>query len=373
MGNKKFWEIRNSAAGDDTVDLLLYGEIQSDGSYFTGKNSSTSFAEDLNSCGGKNINLRINSPGGNIFEAQAIYNLLKAYKGRVTAHIDGVCASAATVVACAAESIIMPANSLFMIHNPACYMGDVAEADELRKTADMLDSTKASIVNVYLAKTKGKLTEDEIRFMMDSETWMTSEEALGNGFVDEVDDFGVNAALNDGVVVVNGISMPHIKARQEELVRMMTGKRQVNNVGQETGKNDVIDQIKDVLAKLGIGTQQDIKPQVPVKAADDQEKERIQALDALKGDNLYVNALVEAAKNNGSTAKSIKTFVDAMNAVPKSAEKTSLTVDEITKLITDQLSSGAAGVGAMPQNGIADKTVRTKAAVDEIVAIANEG
>ena len=167
----------------------------------------------------------------------------------------------------------------------------------------MLDSTKASIVNVYLAKTKGKITEDEIRSMMDSETWMTSEEALGNGFVDEVDDFGVNAALNDGVVVVNGISMPHIKARQEELVKMMTGKRQVKNVEQETGKNDVIDQIKDVLAKLGIGAQQESKPQAPVKSVDDQEKERIQTLDALKGDNLYVNALVEAAKNNGNRLK----------------------------------------------------------------------
>ena len=117
MGNKKFWEIRNSAADDDTVDILLYGEIQSDGSYFPGKNSSTSFAEDMNSCGGKNINLRINSPGGNIFEAQAIYNLLKAYKGRVTAHIDGVCASAATVVACAAESIIMTAEPRKMYSN----------------------------------------------------------------------------------------------------------------------------------------------------------------------------------------------------------------------------------------------------------------
>lgn len=375
MRNKKFWEIRNSAEDSDTVDLMFYGDIESDGRYIPGNNSSTSFAEDLDACEGKNINLRINSPGGNVFEAQAIYNLLKAYKGKVTAHIDGLCASAATVVACAAESIIMPANSLFMIHNPACYIDEVAEADELRKTADMLDNTKSAIVNVYLARTKGKLTEEEIRSMMDGETWMTSDEALKKGFVDEVDNFGVDATLDKGVVVVNGISMPHIKERQEELVKMMTGKKQVSNVEKNEEKNDVLNQIKDVLAKLGItaSAPKASEPQAATKTAvEDREETRIQALNALKGDNPFVNALVEAAVENGSTAESIKNFVDAVKAVPQAKEKTTVTVDEIKKLITDQLQSGAEGVGAAPQGGAADNASKTKAAVDEIVAIVNE-
>ena len=211
--------------------------------------------------------------------------------------------------------------------------------------------------------------------MMDGETWMTSKEALEKGFVDEVDNFGVDAALDKGVVVVNGISMPQIKERQEELVKMMTGKKQVSNVEKNEEKNDVLNQIKDVLAKLGItaSAPKASEPQAATKTAvEDREETRIQALNALKGDNPFVNALVEAAVENGSTAESIKNFVDAVKAVPQAKEKTTVTVDEIKKLITDQLQSGAEGVGAAPQGGAADNASKTKAAVDEIVAIVNE-
>ncbi len=366
--DKNCWSIKNEA-GSDTAVLYFYGEIESDTDERLGQYNAPEFAYVLSSLNGKNITLRINSPGGNVFEAQAIYNLLKAYKGKIIAHIDGICASAATLVACAAEKIVMPANSLFMIHNPACSLMDGCEAEDLRETADVLDSVKDCILNVYLAKTKGKLSEEEIRKMMDEETWMTSEEAIANGFVDEVDDFGVNASMKSGMVVVNGISMPTIRNRQEELVSLMRKKeKKVNN------KDDgFMEKLKAALKEMGIGESKKEEPPVPT------DEERISALDALKGKNVYADALVERAKADGKTAEDIAGYIEALAAVkvpepkdppkgaPKDEANETKAIKALGSIIDDQTTSG--GEGVAPAAASTKEAEKAKAKASEVDAI----
>ena len=139
---RKCWEIRN-AADRDTAEILLYGEIDSAGDWIhehapdDPTQSAISFRKELQALDGKEVLLRINSPGGDVFQAQAMYNTLKAYTGKISCHIDGICASAATLVACAAERIVMPRNALFMVHNPAAaYFGMLDQKENVPRDTE---------------------------------------------------------------------------------------------------------------------------------------------------------------------------------------------------------------------------------------------
>ncbi len=128
------------------------------------------------------IDLRINSQGGSVFQAFAIYNALKEHPAKVTVHIEGVAASAASLIAMAGDEIRIAENAMLMIHNPVGVA--YGEAKDIHKAAEMLDLIRASVVRVYTART-GRLAED-VGLMMDEETWMTSTEAVENGFADVV-------------------------------------------------------------------------------------------------------------------------------------------------------------------------------------------
>lgn len=131
------------------------------------------------------LNIRINSPGGNVFEALAIYNYLITSKfTERTVYIDGMAFSAASYLALAGTKVIMAPSAEMMIHNPYSVFGGTAE--DFRKAADLLDKTKTKLVNIYAEKT-GK-TPEEISEMMDDETWMDGNEALELGFIDEVSE-----------------------------------------------------------------------------------------------------------------------------------------------------------------------------------------
>ncbi|PCJ18011.1 MAG: hypothetical protein COB02_11825 [Candidatus Cloacimonadota bacterium] len=124
------------------------------------------------------ITVRINSLGGDVFEAAAIYNLLKEHDGKVTIKIDSIAASAASVIAMAGDEIIIPLNAMIMIHNPWTFA--YGESADFLKTAERLDKIRQTIANVYVEKSNA--SEKEIFEMMDEETWMTSEEAITFGF-----------------------------------------------------------------------------------------------------------------------------------------------------------------------------------------------
>jgi len=134
--------------------------------------------------GGKPVTVHINSPGGSVTDAMAIYDALRSHKGKVTARVDGLAASAATLVMLAADEIEMAKHSLLMVHNP--WVAAMGDAEEMRKTADALDKHAAEMVTLYAERT-GK-DRGEVEAIMAAETWFNAEEAVAAGFAHRVDD-----------------------------------------------------------------------------------------------------------------------------------------------------------------------------------------
>lgn len=171
---------RMSAKGDD-AEIVLYGVI---GESFWSKGVTLEqFRNDLKALGKvKKIDLRINSDGGDVFDGRAMYSLLADHPAKIVAHVDGLAASIASVIAMAGDEIRMADGSFMMIHNP--WGGAVGDANDMRRMADLLDSVAGTIINTYAARTKQK--PDKIRELMDAETWMTANEAKTLGFTDFV-------------------------------------------------------------------------------------------------------------------------------------------------------------------------------------------
>lgn len=132
---------------------------------------------------GKTLTVCINSPGGSVFDALAIYNALRAHGSEVTVKVMGIAASAASLIAMAGDKIIMPENTFLMIHNPWSFAA--GNADELRDTADTLDMIGSSLIKTYVARTG--LSEEEIKQMLDAETWLNAADALAKGFATHVE------------------------------------------------------------------------------------------------------------------------------------------------------------------------------------------
>ncbi len=131
------------------------------------------------------IQVDINSPGGDVFEATHIFNYLKRHQAKVTVTVMGLAASAASLIAMAGDKIIMPANTMMMVHNPWTWYAS-GNADELREYAEMLDKVATAMRKTYQARTG--MDEEALKAMLATDTWLTAEECLANGFCDEVTD-----------------------------------------------------------------------------------------------------------------------------------------------------------------------------------------
>ena len=174
--NQSWYSIK--AKANDTAEISIYDEIG-----FWGV-SAASFAQDLKDCGNnlKQINLHIHSPGGDVFDGIAIYNLLKNHPANVTVYIDGLAASMASVIAMAGNEIIMPENAMMMIHKPWGIQG--GDAEDMRKYADLLDRVENTLIPAYASKT-GK-TPEELAEMLSAETWLNGKECVEQGFADKL-------------------------------------------------------------------------------------------------------------------------------------------------------------------------------------------
>ena len=176
---RKFWNwVRNEDTGART--LVLNGQI-SDETWYGDEVTPGLFREELNA-GEGDITVWINSPGGDVFAAAQIYNMLKEYPGNVEVRIDGMAASAASVVAMAGDRISMSPVAMMMIHNPMTVaMGD---HKAFQQAMDMLEEVKESIINAYELKTGQSRTV--ISHMMDDETWFNAKKAVELGFADDI-------------------------------------------------------------------------------------------------------------------------------------------------------------------------------------------
>lgn len=121
------------------------------------------------------LDIYINSGGGSVFSGMSIYNILSRYQGNKTVYVDGLAGSIASVIAMAGDKIVMPKNSFLMIHKPLCMVG--GNANDFRKMADTLDTIEQGIINVYQTKLKDGANIDDIKSMINNETWLTGEQA----------------------------------------------------------------------------------------------------------------------------------------------------------------------------------------------------
>ncbi len=171
------YEIHNRG---DSTEMLIYEDI---GEGFFGGVSSRQVLDDLAGISTPNINVRINSPGGDVFEGIAIYNALRRHDSRIVVDVDALAASAASLIAMAGDTVRISDNSMMMIHNPYTIAG--GDAREMRRVADLLDKVGENVVSIYHDKTPD-LNPSQIQDMLDAETWLTASEAVEMGFADEV-------------------------------------------------------------------------------------------------------------------------------------------------------------------------------------------
>lgn len=176
---KKFWNWKNKTEMAERT-LFLNGTIAEE-SWFDDDVTPQLFKNELMS-GSGNITVWINSPGGDCVAAAQIYNMLMDYKGDVTVKIDGIAASAASVIAMAGTKVLVSPVSMLMIHNPMT--AAFGNSDEMQKAIEMLGSVKDSIINAYEIKTG--LSRAKLSRLMDAETWMDANKAVELGFADEI-------------------------------------------------------------------------------------------------------------------------------------------------------------------------------------------
>ena len=194
--------VKNNAGEDEKVgEILIYGPIVEDG-WWDDDVTPKGFVNELRALGDiDHIHVRINSYGGHVSAGFAIYSILKQHQAEVTVYIDGFALSAASLIAMAGDTIIMPGNAMMMIHNPATRIA--GDARDLRREADLLDKIRESMIAVYNDQTD--LSRDKLIQMLDDETWFTAEEAFLNGFVHIVEaPIAAAASIKPGIFMVNG-------------------------------------------------------------------------------------------------------------------------------------------------------------------------
>ena len=220
MKKRKFWNwVRDADTGERT--LVLNGQIAED-SWFGDEVTPAIFRDELMK-GEGNITVWINSPGGDVFAAAQIYNMLMDYKGNVTVRIDGLAASAASVIAMAGTTVEMSPVGMLMVHNPSTAV--IGNTKEMQAAIQMLDEVKESILNAYELKTGQP--RQSLSDLMDAESWMNAKKAVELGFADKIlfanedeekQSEGVEAMLFSQRAVTNSL-IDKIKAQSLKFVK----------------------------------------------------------------------------------------------------------------------------------------------------------
>ena len=291
--NKTIWNIVKN--DDKNAELMLYGDIAE--SFWGDTISAKEVTEYLADLDVENINVYINSNGGVVDTAIAINNALRRHKAKVTVNIDGIAASAATLITCAGDTVRMPKNALFMIHNPLTIaMGD---SEEMRKQADVLEKYKNSITETYLQKVN--IDKEKLSELMDNESWLSAEEALKYGFIDEIIE------NTDIQVVENKVISNNMVFNMAEFKNFNVDKNIKNN-GKGSGKmtiEEIKNKFPDIYAEIiNEGKEIGIK----------EERTRIQEIEDLGYNHEVVNkAKFEEPKNARDLALEIVSLMKQEN------------------------------------------------------------
>lgn len=283
----KFWNVMRNEE-EKSAELILYGSIGHDEDW--DDISDKAFKQDIENLGDvENITLHINSPGGSVFSAIAIANTLKNHKAKVTANIDGIAASAATIITSACDIVRMPKNAHFMIHNPMTFA--YGNNQDMEKTLNMLNKVKDSIIETYLYKSN--TDKETLSELMNEETWMDAETAKGYGFIDEIINEEIEEEIIENKLIINNMAFDISKFKNFKAGK--TNKLQdaiVTNNFENNKKEEekmTLEELKNKFPELHDQVFNEGK-----EAGINKENERMKAIDEMKISN-YPD-LVENAK-----------------------------------------------------------------------------
>jgi ATP-dependent Clp protease protease subunit len=191
LNRQKFW---NWVRNEDGTRILTIDGVIAEESWFADDVTPKLFREQLNA-GQGDVVIYVNSPGGDCVAASQIYTMLMEYKGRVTVKIDGIAASAASVIAMAGTDVLMAPTSLMFVHNPLTVA--IGDSEEMQKAIAMLGEVKESIISAYELKTG--MSRLKLSNLMDAETWMNAQKAIELGFADGI--LTRETGVPDGVLI----------------------------------------------------------------------------------------------------------------------------------------------------------------------------
>lgn len=323
---------------NSTGELTIYAPIEDEESWWYDSVSPKGVMRALKNLGNVDeVVVRINSPGGSVFAGLAIYQYLKDHKASVTVKVDGLAASAASVIMMAGDKIIMGTGAMVMAHNP--WTIAMGEAKDFRDTADMLDKTQASIISVYKERT-GK-SEEDLKAMMDATTWMTADDAVSLGFADEVDrNNKVSASIKNGIATFGNqrfdlrafASIPPLAEEEEPETEEPLEPELQKEPAPESAKGE--DTVKD-LAELQAKYPDIFRAAIEQGAS--RERARINDLNALADAPGAAEIVAKAIAEGGTAAQA------ALDIVKASKERLP---EEGRKRIADSRASGAHEVPA---------------------------
>ncbi len=378
----KFWNI--SSTGDDTGEILLYGDVVTkrptdlwtgepeNGLYIT----PDGFLEDLDAVKDKSsVTIKINSCGGDLYTGIAIHNAIKGLTGTKTVVVEGIAASAASVIACAGDEVQVYPGSMIMIHGVSGLLFDYYNLQDLKKLSKDFDASERAIAQIYHAKTG--IEVDQLRTMMTRETWMVGQEAVDNGFADTLlSDEGPELEVSNDrkVLLVAGIrhdisAFKHLPGsiRVSNQIQSATVKAGGNNkatAGSGAKKEEKTMTTEELRAQHG-----DIVAQIEHDAAETartaaitEERARLQAIEEIEA-SVGDAALIREAKygEHPMTAEQL-----ALAAMKKQAQ---LGAQHLANVAADNKASGANDVGADPNSGAGEDDEKAK--VDAIVKTYN--
>lgn len=187
---KRIWELKQ-AVEPNVLEMYIYGDVQGDrydwwtDEVIESETSANHFRQELSKYpNATQIKIYINSYGGSVFEGTAIYSQLRRHPAQKVVYVDGFACSVASVIAMAGDKVIMPRNTMMMIHNAWNIV--YGNATQLRKAADDLDTIMEGNMQAYLEKSNGKISKEKLVELLDAETWLTAQQCFEYGFCDEV-------------------------------------------------------------------------------------------------------------------------------------------------------------------------------------------
>lgn len=236
---KRFWEWKNQADEGSERVLELYGTI-AETSWFDDDVTPQMFHDELFAGKGP-VTVWLNSPGGDCIAASQIYTMLMDYQDDVTVKIDGIAASAASVIAMAGTKVLMAPTALMMIHNPMT--GAYGNHTDMEKAIEMLDEVKESILNAYEIKTS--LSRAKLSHLMDSETWMNANKAIELGFADDILKDSKKDAADIPAYAFSG------KETETRLMNKLTAHYKPKEKGMTPAQAAAIPAVKEIPAQAG--------------------------------------------------------------------------------------------------------------------------